>query len=110
LRDKVGAEIEAGRVIAYGHALGRCAALQVGLVLEVREATDPHKTTGNGASRIRVRGFNRDERWSHWEPGKAWAPLSKDSYVWFPERCAVLAALEDAELLAAVRKFREGIA
>lgn len=36
LLDKLGQEIRPGRWIVYGHALGRCAALRIGLVLDVK--------------------------------------------------------------------------
>jgi hypothetical protein len=38
MRDKSGRELEPGDFIVYGHALGRCAGLRYGVVLEVRTA------------------------------------------------------------------------
>lgn len=34
--DKIGREIKVGDFIAYGHALGRCAALAIGKVLDIK--------------------------------------------------------------------------
>ena len=33
--DKIGQEVKVGDTIAYGHALGRCAALRIGKVLKI---------------------------------------------------------------------------
>ena len=39
VQDKAGAVIEVGDLIIYGHALGRCAALQYGKVLAIKLKT-----------------------------------------------------------------------
>jgi hypothetical protein len=104
--DKIGKEIKPGVIVAYGHALGRCAAIQIGLVLEVREGEPfgKYQTATKDAARIKVRGFNRGERWSSWEEDKKWKPLNKDSYLWFPDRCIVLTEIPDAELRKALHE------
>jgi hypothetical protein len=66
MKDKAGIELHPGDLIVYGHALGRCAGLQYGVVL---------KATPDG---IMVRGVDAD--WSQLRPRllkKAWLKFSE---------------------------------
>jgi hypothetical protein len=81
MKDKLGQEITPGCYIAYGHALGRCAGLRVGVVLAVKEAS-PESKSWRPDCRITVRGINDD-----W---KTPALLSKASTLMFPDRVVVL--------------------
>ena len=55
--DKLGKPITPGCYIAYGHALGRCAALRIGMVLAVK------KSTGIGYSDARITVIGVDDDW-----------------------------------------------
>lgn len=83
--DKIGQEIRAGSWIVYGHALGRCAGLRLGLVLEPPRIhkRDPYKSSqGN----VRVTVWGVDDDWNHRKPRL----LSKKSTLMFSERMIVL--------------------
>ena len=58
--DKLGQPIEVGAVIAYGHALGRCAALRIGRVLAVSKR--PQGCGADSDCRIKVQGIDDDWR------------------------------------------------
>ena len=82
IEDKCGRTILAGQFIAYGHALGRCAGLRIGLVMN----TEMHKPEyGDANPRVTVWGY--DDDWSTLKWNK---PLSKPSFLYFPERMIVL--------------------
>ena len=79
--DKLGTPITKGCYIVYGHALGRCAGLRLGKVLDVkRVATD---YSGQSPWRIRVQGVNDD--WAFKPPA-----LCKPGTLQFPSRIVVL--------------------
>ena len=63
--DKAGCDLKPGDFIVYGHALGRCAGLQYGVVLEI---LPPNRKgwTGSKSPRIRVQGIDLDDNWV-WE-------------------------------------------
>ncbi len=71
MKDKIGQEIKVGDLIAYGHALGRCAGLRIGKVLEA-------------GPKLVVWGV--DDDWSREKPRL----LSKKSRLFYPDRCVVL--------------------
>lgn len=70
MKDKCGSDLEVGDYIVYGHALGRCAGLRYGLVLESNDNS------------IKIIGYNDDfyniPRWN--------GILSKPSTLRFPGR------------------------
>ena len=56
--DKIGQPINIGDTIAYGHALGRCAALQLGRVLDIRvKFTPSQKWVGSDPDPLRPGRF-----------------------------------------------------
>ncbi len=69
MKDKAGRELKTGDFIVYGHALGRCAGLQYGIIL----------VEDNGKGHITVRGVDTD--WEHHAPR-----LLKKSTLLFGER------------------------
>lgn len=60
LKDKLGQPIEPGAIIAYGHALGRCAALRIGKVVKVALKENYSRME----PRITVQGV--DDDWADW--------------------------------------------
>ena len=90
LFDKIGQEIKPGCYIAYGHALGRCAGLRIGVVLAAGYKSiigwdDKEKWE----ERITVWGV--DDDWDHQESKL----LSKRSTLMFPDRIVVLSSLPE---------------
>jgi len=63
--DKSGRQIFPGDYIIYGHALGRCAGLQYGRVLEVIPAVrgDRYAHSFGICAKIKVRGVNAHDNW-----------------------------------------------
>jgi hypothetical protein len=84
VRDKVGQVISPGSYIVYGHALGRCAALRIGKVLEVR-AREKTYASDSGVS-IVVRGINDD--WGSYVGPRL---NERDGTLLYPNRVIVLA-------------------
>lgn len=82
LLDKTGNKIEIGSYIVYGHALGRCAALKFGKVIDIEFQTDnfPQYPTH---VRISVIGIDDEAHWSK-------PHLTKRGFLGFPERIIVL--------------------
>lgn len=106
MRDKVGRPILVGDVIAYGHALGRCAALQLGVVLELREGENDAYARADKRCRIKVHGVNMS--YVSYNPlTKDWKPLDNPSYIWFPDRTVVLTAIYDQKLLSVLHDVRK---
>lgn len=64
--DKVGQEIRVGSIIAYGHALGRCAGIRIGRVLKITQKPAPAYLGGDLLWRITVIGV--DDDWEHKVP------------------------------------------
>jgi hypothetical protein len=63
-RDKIGQRVDVGSFIAYGHALGRCAGLRVGLVLALGRTEPPAWRTNDGPGwKATVIGI--DDDWEH---------------------------------------------
>lgn len=105
-RDKAGRKVQAGNVIVYGHALGRCAGLRYAKVLGVVWSGQPvnlYDGTGNEAHAARLRVHGVDDDWAHNAPKL----LSKPSILSFGSRVLVLTADQVpgviASLLAAVQ-------
>lgn len=73
MNDKLGQEIKIGSIIAYGHALDRCAGIRIGKVLALKEK-----------DRITVMGI--DDDWSFQEPKLC----ERKGTLQFPERIIVL--------------------
>lgn len=96
--DKIGQEIKVGSIIAYGHALGRCAALQLGKVLAIKVTMKPgHRwIPGKRESescdvpeyRITVRGITEQSSWQN-NYTEEWVLLRKGT-LQFPDRTIVL--------------------
>jgi hypothetical protein len=61
-KDKLGKPIEPGCYIAYGHALGRCAGLRIGMVLAVKTIKSGLARPGYSDVRITVIGVDDDWR------------------------------------------------
>jgi hypothetical protein len=86
MKDKAGRSLEPGDYIVYGHALGRCAGLRYGMVINVYEPKDdgygwwPGKAEGKKKVHVRVRGVDDD-----WQQ-KSFKLLSKDSTLQFGDR------------------------
>lgn len=88
-RDKADMLVQAGDLIVYGHALGRCAGLRYAKVLEVVWSGQPvnlYDGTGNEAHAARLRVHGVDDDWSHNAPKL----LSKPSILSFGSRVLVL--------------------
>ena len=58
--DKIGQPITIGSFIAYGHALGRCAGLRIGKVLDI---TEKKKSWSNELS-LAISVWGIDDDWS----------------------------------------------
>jgi hypothetical protein len=82
--DKIGQEITPGSIIAYGHALGRCAGLRIGKVLAVATKMEEKWGREYEVDRITIRGV--DGEWVNEKPKL----LTKKSTLQFPDRCIVL--------------------
>jgi hypothetical protein len=99
--DKVGTEITVGCFIAYGHALGRSAALQFGRVeaVNVKTRKDPWDDKEYEDLTITVLGI--EDFWQDWE-GKERPPqvLMKRSTLLFPNRTIVIPTLPQKYLNA----------
>lgn len=80
--DKIGQPIQEGSYIVYGHALGRCAALKIGLVLKVAKIE-----ARRGYSNHRITVVGVDET-SHNDRRIIY--LTKLGTLQFPDRAIVL--------------------
>ncbi len=86
--DKIGQEIKPGVIIAYGHALGRCAGIRIGKVLKVVSKTVPHHRPET-EYRITVRGIEDD-----WKTNKP-KLTERNGTLQFPSRIIVLPQIPD---------------
>lgn len=82
-RDKIGQIVVVGAVIAYGHALGRCAGLRVGKVLSL-DQTEPGYMRPEPSWKATVIGVEDD--WSRQAPQLC----AKTGTLFFPNRWLVL--------------------
>jgi hypothetical protein len=80
--DKLGQEIKVGDYIAYGHALGRCAGLRIGKVLNIKYE-ESNDWSNSKIFKIKVWGI--DDEWSY-DPILCSTPGTLN----FPDRIVVL--------------------
>lgn len=73
--DKIGRYLNVGDYIAYGHAMGRCAGIRIGKILNINSKPGVRDTSWS----ICVIGI--DDDWSMWEPC-----LSHKATLQFPTR------------------------
>lgn len=62
-QDKAGNPLKRGDFIVYGHALGRCAGLRYGVVVEIKEGKVDWSQTGP-----KLHVFGIDDDWDHRAP------------------------------------------
>jgi hypothetical protein len=88
LKDKLDQDIRVGSYIAYGHALGRCAAIKIGRVLKLTSKPDDPITCSSSPHRLTVVGIEDDLVWI----GRDKYPpkLSKIGTLLYPDRVLVL--------------------
>ena len=99
--DKLGREIHVGSYIAYGHALGRCAGLRIGKVLNIRwQPRDNWRNDQPDEARFTVRGI--DDDWSHKQPMLA----SRKGTLMFANRILVV---DEATLSSQYRELLKGV-
>lgn len=87
LTDKLGQDIRVGSYIAYGHALGRCAAIKIGRVLKL--TTKPKDSIAySSPHRLTVVGIDDDQVWA----GRDKYPpkLTKIGTLLYPDRVLVI--------------------
>lgn len=78
--DKVGKEIKVGSFVVYGHALGRCAGLRIGKILEIRS---PKTDYNKEAIHFSVQGV--DDDWNFKPPH-----VCRKGTLQFPDRILVI--------------------
>jgi len=88
MKDKLGQEITVGCYIAYGHALGRCAALKIGQVLKI--ATKEREPYSHVASTDRITVVGVDDDMWRYDHERYQLKLSKVGTLQFPDRTIVL--------------------
>lgn len=96
--DKLGQPVEVGSIIAYGHALGRCAGLRVGRVLELFPPPPDPKPYSWGHAGWKAKVIGVDDDWS----GRPPSLLDRTGTLMFPDRWIVLA---DEQVPAAYRNL-----
>jgi hypothetical protein len=85
--DKLGTPVEIGSIIVYGHALGRCAALRVGRVLELNQVPRPYwYGTGPAPATWHATVIGIADEWN----GRPAALNEKVGTLQFPDRWVVL--------------------
>lgn len=85
--DKLGRRFEAGDFIAYGHALGRCAGLRIGKVLEIKRVGGRGYGYAVPAPSWRITVVGVDDDWNGRE-----LELCRKGTLLYPNRCLVLDA------------------
>lgn len=92
--DKLGREITPGAMIVYGHALGRCAGLQIGRVLAIKQVPETNYwgKEPKMAWRITVIGID-DHGYGNQKPPEL---NTRKGTLQFPERIIVLDELPPA--------------
>jgi hypothetical protein len=111
IRDLNGHPIQPGQIIAYGHALGRCAALKLGKVLKVTAWQEDHYHNGNPryVYRIQVQGVELDKwEWDKTAQTGVTVPvgLSNKGTLQFPDRCVVI---RDEDVAPEVKLVLDGV-
>lgn len=99
--DKFRQPIVVGDIIVYGHALGRCAALKIGKVLDIRTAPSWRTGTEGLDWRISVQGVDDGGTYAR-SPAK----LGKKGTLMFPDRMLVVGH-EAADLPWSAAKYRD---
>lgn len=84
--DKIGQHIQVGSIVAYGHALGQCAGIRIGKVLEMYLPPVPDWRARRYDEQIRIKVHGVDDDWNHREPDLC----KKTGTLMFPERIIVL--------------------
>jgi len=87
-KDKIGQEIKQGSIIVYGHTLGRCAGLRIGIVKEIKKSPDARWK--EDAWRFKVRGIEDDWNYENPENFSDKNLCSKDGTLMFVTRIIVL--------------------
>jgi hypothetical protein len=87
--DKIGREIKVGDFIAYGHALGRCAALAIGKVLDIKYGP-PKSAYSSTRNQWSISVWGVDDGWD----GKKKLNSTKGT-LQFPDRIIVLDKVPD---------------
>lgn len=83
--DKANQEIIPGKFIIYGHALGRCAGLRFGRVIEVKNPEPTGNQYNPYTYGIKIRGVDYE-----WRQTTEPSLLKRDSTLFFPDRIIVL--------------------
>lgn len=87
-KDKLGNEIKVGSIIVYGHNLGRCAGLRIGIIKEIKLNND--KKWKEDMWKFKIRGIDDDWFYKNpWDYSKL-RLLQKDSYLTYVTRMIVL--------------------
>jgi hypothetical protein len=115
--DKIGQKLEIGSIIVYGHALGRCAALQLGKILAIKvipkksskwigrdPITDKHmyEEYDDADYRITVQGVGMHDNWHPDEKPE----LLRKGTLQFPSRMIVL---DPAKVPQKVRELLDNV-
>ena|SRR5579863_9567177 len=94
LDDKLGQELKPGRWIVYGHNLGRCAGLRIGMIIAAVKGEESERCPWNRQDRITVWSIDDDHAaYAAFHPEDSWSspkPLSKKSTLLFASRCLVI--------------------
>lgn len=96
-QDKLGRDFGPGDFIAYGHALGRCAGLRIGKVLDIKQAIP--KAYGYTDSNWRITVVGVDDDW-----GSRPVELCKKGTLMFPSR---ILKLDPADVPDTIRNLYE---
>ena len=91
LKDKLGQDIRVGSYIAYGHALGRCAAIKIGRVLKLTSKPKDPYSYSSSPHRLTVVGIDDDLIWC--DPEKYPPKLTKIGTLLYPDRVLVLSPI-----------------
>lgn len=91
IKDKLGQEIKVGSYIVYGHNVGRCGGLRVGIVKEILENKDEFRSkSSNNSYKFKIRGIDDDWNWDNYLDFSKIQLLQKDSFIQFTTRIIVL--------------------
>lgn len=82
IKDKIGQNISEGSYIVYGHLLGRCAALKIGLVLKINSVISKYSDYHIGVIGIEEKHL--------WQYDVTIPCLTKQGTIQYPDRTLVL--------------------
>jgi hypothetical protein len=88
-KDKLGQPVNVGDIIAYGHALGRCAGLRIGRILRLQEP-DPNASRWAVRANWRATVIGIDDDWEQNAPKLN----TRTGTLMFPNRWLVLRAAD----------------